>query len=75
MTAHSVSAFAPSLGVACPPSDLGGCGADIGKRCFRRTWNNETLQWDYIEHKNCHPARRKTADEKRTAEVQALWVK
>ena len=66
MTAHSVNSFAPSLGVPCPT-----CKAGIGQACGQ--WHHEpgVLKGHFIERKRCHPARRRAADEKRTAEVRA----
>lgn len=62
MNPFSVGNRAPSLGVVCP-----GCGAAVGKRCIGKRSG--------IELYNSHPARRKAADDKRTAEVRASEVR
>jgi hypothetical protein len=67
MSSYGTGKAAPALGVECPPmaidakGKLVSCGAFIGESCVN--FEGATLR-------RCHPARRKAADAKRTAEVQ-----
>lgn len=66
MNAYSVGKVASPFGVACPA-----CGAAANRQCVSLSKDPRKRGEDRMK---AHPARRKAADEKRTAEVWASEV-
>ena len=62
MSSYGINSFASSLGVDCPE-----CYADKGEQC----WTFGDITRLPRQLKRVHSARRKAADAKRTAEVEA----